>query len=76
MRDAPVAERVQVSERQANSVCMVRADVRGTPSAPDVDSDQRHLARSELSDQPIVGVHPDENCRVDAVIEADVVRRQ
>ena len=49
MRDAAVAERMQMRQRQSNSVRMVRADVgRAAARAPDVDAHQRHVSGREL----------------------------
>jgi hypothetical protein len=44
MRDPPMAERVQVREREPDALRMIGADVRRAWClASDVDPDQRHL---------------------------------
>jgi hypothetical protein len=73
MGDAPVAQRVQVAERETNAVRMVRADVRGPAgAAPDVDADQRHSPRRQVGDQRIVVVDADEDGCVEPMLAADV----
>jgi hypothetical protein len=45
MGDSPMAERVQVRERETDAVRMIGADVRRASAlASDVDTDERYLA--------------------------------
>jgi len=74
VRDAAVAERVQVGKRESHAVRMVGADVGGAAGAPDVDADERHLPRGEIGDQRVIVVHADQDGRVEAMLGADVAR--
>jgi hypothetical protein len=72
-----MAERVQVGERETHAVRMIRADVGGAAAgAPDVDADERHLPRREVGDQRVVVVDADQDGRFEAMLDADVARRE
>ena len=74
VRDAAVAESVQVGKREPYAFSMVRADVGGAPGASDVDADERHATRREVGDQGIVAVDADENGCIEAMLGAGVGR--
>ena len=77
MRNATVAERVEVRKCEAHAVGMVGAHERGPRSrAPDVDADERHRPRREVRDQVVVGVDADQDRSVETVFEARALGRE
>jgi hypothetical protein len=73
MSDAPVAERVEVRQRQPDTVRVGRPDVRSaTTRTSVVDADQRYVLRRQLCDERIIAVDADEYGCVEAMLGARV----
>jgi hypothetical protein len=74
MGDAAVAARVKVGQREPHAVGMVGADEGRTfGAASDVDADERHVARLEVGDQRVVVVDPDQDRRIEATVDTDLL---